>query len=165
MIKALQSMVRIAAFCLPLALVASCGSGSEAVQGTRVNFNPPAVAQPTTPTAGASLVQHQFTIELRSPTGYPQIGTELLIDTPSGGILYTADTSTSPPTLTPVAAPYRTTTNSNGVVTVALDFTVGPGANGDVTVMSVFSGTAYGNINVTYTCSDDNTADAFECPS
>jgi len=165
MIETTLSRIRVAALCLPLALVASCGSGSEAVQNTVVNVDPSAVAQPTTPTVGASLSQHIFTIELRSPTGYPQIGTELLVDTPSGGTLYTVDTSTTPPTLTPVLSPYRTTTGSNGVATVALDFSVGPGANGAVTVLGIFSGTAYGNVNVTYTCGDDNTADAFECPS
>lgn len=145
------SAARIAAFCLPLVLVASCGP--EAVQGTSVLFDPPAVAQTTTPTTSASLTRHLFTIELKSPTGYAQINTELLIDLPSGGTLYTVDTSTTPPTYTAVAFPYLTTTNSNGVRTVAIDFTSPLGANGDITVISAFSGTGYGRVNVTYTCS------------
>lgn len=150
MIKMPLSVIRVAAFCLPLALVASCGSGSEAVQGTTINFNPDAIGQTTTNVSGAALAQELITIELRSKTGYPQIGAQLTIVT--SGTLYTADTSTSPPAYTLVPSTYTTTTNNNGVVTVAIDFAVGPSTTGTITVISAISGTAHNRMNVTYTC-------------
>ena len=150
MIKLPLSVVRVVAFCLPLALVASCGSGSEAVQGTVIIIRPIALAQNTAPGVRASLVQELFTIELHSPTGYPQIDTQLLIETP--GTLYVVDTSTTPWTYTVVPSSYTTTINSNGVFTVAVDFTSPPAATGDITVISAWSGTGYGRTNVTYTC-------------
>lgn len=150
MIKMPPSIVRVATFCLPLVLIASCGSGSEAVQGSIINFNPDGIGQKTTDATGAALVQELITIELRSPSGYAQIDTQLIIDTP--GNLYLADTSTSPPTLTAVPSTYKTTTNSNGVVTVAIDFAVPARTSGAITAISAFSGTAYNRMNVTYTC-------------
>jgi len=143
------SLARVIALCAPLALVTSCGS-NEAVQGSTININPAGLAQTTSPTTTASLVQELFTIEIRSPSGDAQIGTQLTIDTP--GALYVVDTSTSPPIYTPVPATYTTTTNTNGVVTLAVDFTSPIAATGDITVLSAHSGTAYNRANVTYTC-------------
>jgi hypothetical protein len=152
MIKKSLSVARVAAFCLPLALLASCGSSwPEGVQGTEININPAAIGQSTTTTTGASLVLELFTIELRSPTGYPQISTQLTIDTP--GTLYIVGINPGgSPTYTPVTATYTTITNDNGVVTVAVDFSVPPRTEGDITVISARSGTAYNRTNVTYTC-------------
>ena len=148
MIKTPLSLIRVAAFCLPLALVASCGP--ESVPGSTVNIDPAALGQNTAPSTSASISQELFTIELRSPTAYPQIDTNLTIDSP--GLLYAVDTSTTPFTFTQVTVPHLTTTNSNGVVTVAVSYTSAPAATGDVTVISAFSGTAYGRTNITYTC-------------
>lgn len=143
-------VLRATALCLPLALTTSCG-GTQAVQGSLIVINPTEIGQTTTPTAGAALVQEVFTIEIRSPSGAAQINTQILIETP--GDLYSVDTSTPEPwTFTPVPSSYTTTTNSNGVVTVAVDFAVGPATEGEVTVISARSGTAYNRTNVTYTC-------------
>lgn len=152
MIKKSLVAVRVVAFCVPLTLLASCGgSGTQAVQGSTILISPDAIGQTTTPTAGAALVQELFTIEVRSPTGYPQIDTEILIETP--GTLYVVDTSTPQPwRYTLVPSSYTTTISSNQVVTVAIDFAVGPATSGDVTVISARSGTAYNRTNVTYTC-------------
>ena len=162
MIKIPLAVVRVAAFCLPLGLLASCGSDSQAVQGTVINFDPPAIGQTTTDVAGISLVEQLFTIELRSPTGLAQINVDLIIDAPSGGTLFAVDTSTVPFTLTPVNPPFLTKTNSNGTYTAALSFAVGVAFTGTVTVIEAFSGTAYNRANVTYVCTE--TAAAAVCP-
>lgn len=152
MIKKSLAVVRSVAVCVPLALLASCGgSGTQAVQGSTIHIYPDAIGQSTTPTSGAALIQELFTIEVRSPTGYPQIDAEILIETP--GTLYVVDTSTPQPwSYTVVPSSYTTTIRSNQVITVAIDFAVGPGTSGDITVISARSGTAYNRTNVTYTC-------------
>jgi hypothetical protein len=153
MIKSPLSVVRIAVFCLPLALVASCGSGSQAVEGTIIKFGPDAFTQLTHTSPGLpSTLDHLHTlvtISLLSQTGYPQIGTQLTVDT--SGTLYIVDNSTNPVTYTAVATPYVTTTDSSGTLAVALDFSVPAGTTGAVTVLYAISGTAYGHLDNTYT--------------
>jgi hypothetical protein len=161
MIKTPLTVVRVAVFCLPLALVASCGSGSEAVQGTEVVINPQEVGVPVTDTLGNALVQKLYDIELRAPSGYPQIGTQVTIR--SEGTVYEVNKNTTPFTFTARATPYLTTINNNSVYTVAVDFPIPAAFSGDITVLEVFSGTAYGVTNVTVTCTDDP-ADPAICP-
>lgn len=163
MIKVPLPILRNAILCIPLTLVTSCGN--ESTQNTTISFDPAAIGQRTTPTAGSSLARQLLTIQLRAPSGYAQTNTNVIVDMPSGGTLYLVDTSTAPFTFTPVAFPLLTTTNSNGVATVAIDFAGGVAANGVVTAIEAFSGTAYSRVDVTYTCVDDDTTDAAECPS
>lgn len=163
MIKMPLPILHIAAFCIPLALVTSCGT--ESAQNTTLTFDPSSIGQRTTPTTGNNLSQSLLTIQLRSPTGYAQINTDVIVDMPSGGSLYLVDTSTTPFTFTPVDYPLLTTTNSNGVATVAIDFAGPVAANGTVTAIEAFSGTAYSRVDVTYTCEDDDTTDTAECPT
>ena len=154
MINMPVSAIRVAAFCLPLALITSCGSGSEAVQGTVIVISPAAIAQNVPSNGTSSITQEKFTISLKSPTGYPQVGIKVVIDTP--GTLYLVDTSTTPYTYTLVPSSYTGTISSaNDVITVAVSYTSSTGADGDVTVISAFSGTAYNRTNITYTCVDN----------
>ena len=157
MIKKALTVVRVSAFCLPLALVASCGSGSEAVQGSTVVFSPVDVnvlVGPTSPAGDSTIIQDIYTIQLRSPSGYPQIGTEMLID--SGATLYDVSGSgtTAVFTLAPtVNGTYRVTTDSNGTYTIAVSYTVSGGPSRNVTIIEVFSGTAYGKTDAIVKCS------------
>ena len=162
MIKKSLSVVRVAAFCLPLVLVASCGTGSEAVQNTVVNIDPPDIAQNVLAGTTSSITNSKYRIEVKSPTGYPQIGVSLVISSP--GILSTVDTSASPAIFTPMAAAgntYTVTTDSNGTYTTAVSFTSPVSADGEVTILSAWSGTGYNRVNITYTCVDNG---ATLCP-
>lgn len=155
MIETTLSRVRVAALCLLLALVASCGSGSEAVQNTVVNIDPPAVGQAVPANGTSSIVNEVFTIEAKSPSGYPQIGVQMMVSSP--GVLSTVDKSVSPTVFTPMGAAgntYIVTTDSNGVYTIAVSFTSSIGADGDVTILSAWSGTGYNRVNITYECVD-----------
>ena len=156
MIKTPLSVVRVAAFCLPLALVASCGSGSQAGQGSEIHLNPDAVAQAVPSNGTSSIANEEFTIEVRSASGTSQVGIDVSIDSP--GILSFVDTSVTPHTYTPMGAAgntYIVNTGGNGVYTVAVSITSGIGASGDVTILSAWSGSAYNRVNITYTCFDN----------
>ncbi len=155
MIKMPLSIIRVAALCLPLALVASCGTESEAVQGTVVNIDPPAVGQQVPANGTSSIVDEIFTIEAMSPSGYPQVGVQMIVSSP--GVLSDVDKSSGTAVITPKGAAgetYIVTTDSNGVYTVAVSFTSGVGADGDVTILSAWSGTGYNRVNITYECFD-----------
>jgi len=171
MIKTPLSVIRVAAFCLPLALVTSCGSGSEAVQDSTININPDVWTQQTGPLNPACSKVLHYRIEVRSETGYPQVGVQMLIDSPNGFLVYEGS-------LTPTAAacgetivgaipkvpPYYATTGAMGGydVTVVVDWIGGQDVT--ATAVNVFSGTSYGKTDVDFTCSDANDADAFDCP-
>lgn len=161
MIKTPLSWVRVAAFCLPLALVTSCGS--EAVQDTTISISPVDVGVnigPTSPAGDTPISQKVYTIQLRAPNGIAQVDTEILID--SSGLLYDVDSSSGVAifTLAPtVNGTYRVKTNSNGVYTIAVDFTVTGGPTRDVTIFEVFSGTAYAKTDAIATCTP-----AASCP-
>lgn len=157
MIKKAQTAVRGAIFCLPMALLAGCGSGgSEAVQGTVVNIDPSSLGQNVTVGNTSSIVTEEFTIELRSPTGNTQNRVNLSIYSP--GILFFVDTSANPHTYIPMGGAgntYEVTTDSNGVYTTAVSFTSPVSADGDVTILSARSSTGYNRVNITYTCVDN----------
>ena len=153
MIKMRLPVVRIAAFCLPLTLVASCGSGTEAVQGTVINIDPTATAQTVPFGSPGTITNSRYRIELRSPSGEAQAGVTLLISSP--WVLSAVDTSTVPTTFTPMGPAgtgYTVTTDNYGTYTVAVTYTSGLTPVGDVTILSVWSGTAYNRVNITYTC-------------
>lgn len=171
MIKMPLSVIQVAVLCLPLALVTSCGSdGAEGVQNSIVNFDPSGIGQATTAgTAGRN--SNIFRAEVRSPTGYPQIGVRITID--SQYTVYagrpTVDCSSNPCTAsgaTPVSLPYTTTTGPNGTVEVTVVYSWGTSIKGDFTAVEAFSGTGYGNAIITYTCTDPNAAGtAPDCPT
>lgn len=163
MVKMPMSVIRAAAFCLPLALVASCGSGPEAVQGTTVNFMPSQFGQATTLGTAGSNVKY-MTVAALSPTGYPQIGVKLVID--SQYIVYEGHPDVaSLPGLTPLTLPYPDAiTSSNGTYDITVLYSWGTAINGDFTAAEAWSGTGYGNSTVTYTCTDPDTATAPACP-
>lgn len=182
MVKMPMSVIRAAAFCLPLALVASCGAGSsatEAVQGTRVNINPISVGISsviaTTPVPLYFVQTYQ--IELRSPNGYAQTGTSVTIV--SSGLLYdgfvivdpsavSCTGSTTAPAActntgqTPVPSVYQTTTDGTGTVRVTLLFPFYSGSDGTATVLEAFSGSGYGKTDAVFTCVDASTT--LTCP-
>lgn len=173
MIKTPLSVVRVAAFCLPLALVASCGSGSEAVQGTSVKFYPAELGsiQLDIESAGAYQFMQTFRVELRSPSGYPQIGAEVTIESPHALYLeanaVTCDPLTSVCTITPGATPlphpYVTTTDSNGTAQVTVLFNLYSNQTGDVSIIQAWSGTGYNAVSIPVTCGDSDTTNTIEC--
>ena len=172
MIKTPQSLIRVAVFCLPLVLVASCGEST--TQNNVINLDPVSIGQATT--AGATGSNKAiFRIESRSPTGNAQIGVEVVID--SQYIVYaghpTVDCSTVPctvPGVLPLSLPYRATTDSTGTyeVTVIYSWNIPPvvSIKGDFTALEAFSGTGYGNAKISFACSDPNlAATAPDCPT
>lgn len=162
MIKKAVLGIRVAALCLPLVLMASCGSGTEAVQGTTINISPQAVGVPVTESTGNALVQQLYNIELQAPSGNAQIATQITVD--SEGTVYEVDKSTDPFTFTARPTPYPATVSSNGVYSVAIDFAIPAAFSGEITVLEAFSGTAYGRTNVVVTCTDSDPAVAPPCP-
>lgn len=179
MIKMPVSAIRVAVFCLPLALVASCGSGTEAVQGTKINISPVSVGSIDTVIAAAVPLYfvQEYQIELRSPNGYAQTGTSVTIV--SSGLLYdgfviidptavTCTGSTTTPAActntgqTPVPSVYQTTTDGTGIVRVTLLFPFYSGSDGTVTVLEAFSGSAYGKTDAVFKCVDASTT--VTCP-
>ena len=148
------SLLRVAAFCLPLGLVTSCGSGSEAVQGTVITINPSETGQPSG-TAGSGMAH--YTVVARSPTGYGQSGIVIAIGSPylvfDGQPDYSCDNA-APPVCTlfntRLPPPIQVTTDGAGTydVTVLYDWTAN--ADGTVTALDARSGTSYGIADITF---------------
>lgn len=181
MIK-LSSVFHIAAVCLPLTLITSCGAGStEAVQGTTINIDPSAPGQATTLGFFGSN-SSIFRIEARSPSGTPQINVGILIDSqytvyaghPTVDCVAVFDSAVPPnflgntctaPGATPLTVPYETTTGQNGTYEVTVIYSWGSGGiSGSFTAVQAWSGTGYGASNITFTCADPDTATAPACP-
>lgn len=187
MIKMPLSIVRIAVFCLPLALVASCGGsgGPEGVQATIIDFDPDGLAEVTPDiesidSLGASQI---FRIEARSPTGYPQIGVDLYLS--SDFTVYAGrppvtcvetqayDGTTTPRTgqittcSAPGASPLDLTkpvkTGPNGTYELTVVYSVSPFVTGDITVIEAFSGTGYNFASAKVACGDAVDPGDYEC--
>jgi len=176
MIKKPLSVVRVAAFCLPLALVASCGSGSEAVQGTVVNVDPANLGETGLSIEFYDSVDYSSVIRLeaKSPTGYPQIGTNILLDsayvvyeghpTVTCSVTQAYNSTVSPilgeiitctaPGATPLPLPYTATTGQNGAYEVTVIYSVSPFYTGTITALQTWSGTGYNAITFTSKCLD-----------
>lgn len=160
MIKKSLSVVRVAAFCLPLALVASCGSGSDAVQGTVINISPVSLGQPTfmdspNPQVGSANSQI-YHIQAQSPTGWAQVGIDVTIDVPTGWRAYEGEhTFAELPSLTPLPNTYVAKTGADGTYHVTVYYDWVGGVKGTATILSAFSGTGYGKTDITFTCTDD----------
>jgi len=160
MIKMPFSAVRASAFCIPLLLVASCGTGSEGVQNTFVALDPPGWGQATTLGLSGSNVQY-VRVEAMAPNGLPQIGVRMIID--SQYVVY-AGRPTSLVGLTPLTLPYETTTSANGTVDFTVLYSWGTAISGDFTALQAWSGTGFGRTNITFTCTDPDTLNPPECP-
>ena len=165
MIKVPLSLIRVAAFCLPLALVASCGEST--TQNNAIIIDPALKGQATIlGTAGSN--NQIYRIESRSPTGGAQIGVEVVID--SQYIVYAGrpavDCSTIPCTAsgTRLELPYTAITDSTGTYEVTVIYRWGPAINGVFTAVEAFSGTGYGNANINFICIDTDTANPPACP-
>ena len=168
MIKTPQSLIRVAVFCLPLALAASCG-GESTTQNNVINFDPVSVGQATTlgiPGNNKAI----FRIESRSPTGNAQIGVDIVIN--SQYIVYegrpAVDCSTIPCTVQAGAVllglPYTARTNSTGTYEVTVIYSWGTAINGNFSALVAFSGTGNGNSNISFTCTDPLPATDPVCP-
>ena len=171
MIKLPLLVVRVAAFCLPLALVASCGSGSgaESVQATTINISPTSVGVSSviqSPLVTDFFIQ-AYQVELRAPSGYPQIGTRVTIV--NSGTLYDGLVSIDPATITCAAGVctssdpsltelprnhgvYETTTDSTGTVRATMIYAFDSGTKGTASVLEAFSGTSYNKTDAVFTC-------------
>ena len=172
MIKMPLSAVRVAAFCLPLALVASCGSSdSESIQGTVINIDPPSTAEITLDIEGVDPqglgASQVFRIEARSPTGYSQVGVKILLR--SGYTVYEGHppvvctvTIVGPPSATACTAPGATpldlsqpvTTGPNGTYEVTVVYSISPFVTGDIGLIEAFSGTGYNFAKAVVKCGD-----------
>lgn len=168
MIKTPLSLIRVAAFCLPLTLAASCG-GESTTQNNTINLDPVSVGQPTT-LGIAGNNKEIFRIESRSPTGNPQIGVEIVID--SQYIVYAghptvvcAPTCTVQAGVLPLTLPYTAKTDSTGTYEVTVIYSWGTAINGTFTAVQAFSGTGYGNANIVFTCTDPDPTNAPACPA
>ena len=157
MIKTPLSLIRVAAFCLPLALVSSCGA--ESAQGTVININPNAWNQQTVAGGSACSGVNQYRIEARSPNGVPQVGVQLLIDSPNGYLVYdgflTPTAAACGETITgatPKVYPYYATTDSTGTYSVTVVFSWTGGQNATATAIGVYSGTSYGKTDIVFKC-------------
>lgn len=167
MIKTPQSLIRVAVFCLPLVLVASCGEST--TQNNVINFDPVLIGQATTLGISGSN-GNIFRVESRSPSGNAQVGVQVVID--SQYIVYAGrpavDCSTIPctaPGQTPLSLPYTATTDSTGTYEVTVIYSWGTAIKGIFTALEAFSGTGYGNANINFTCTDPDPATAPPCPS
>ena len=149
------SLFRVAAFCLPLGLVTSCGSGSEATVGTVITINPSQTNQPSA-IADSNIVHYRVTA--RSRTGYAQSGIVISLGSPyavfDGEPDVTCDTTT-PPVCTlnnaELSYPIQVTTNGSGTYDVTVLYTWDAGQTGTVTALEAHSGTSYGKADITFT--------------
>lgn len=179
--------VRVVVFYLPLMLITSCGSGGpEAVQNTVINIDPSNLG-----TIGLSVEYYDsvdysqvMRIEARSPTGYPQQGVNLLIDSaflvyeghptvtcsvtqaydPGPPVVGEISTCTAPGA-TPLESPFTVTTGQNGYYEVTVIYSVSPFFTGDIGALQAWSGTGYNSASFTSECLDPLTSGGrAECP-
>jgi len=152
--------------------VASCGAGSEAVQDTVININPASLGVDSSPTGiptDVAYVVQTYQVELRSPSGYPQIGTNVTITNRGTllcrcrynrplNVLCTGDYSIGQSavctdiTKTPLPSTYVATTDSTGSVRFTMLFAFFPGSDGTVTDIEAYSGTGYDKSDIVFKC-------------
>lgn len=163
MIKKPLFVVRVAAFCLPLALVASCGGGdgSAALPGNTITIQATTTTWNVAFLAPAGFQTEPVLISLKSRTGF-QLGTNdihVLLDLSPG--TYTGPAAmrlfdeTSPGsnnyTTELVTMPYTTQTDASGnkVLMLTMDLTGGSSYKG---VLYVYSGSVVGTSTFEVKC-------------
>lgn len=158
MIKTPLSVVRVAAFCLPLALVASCGSESGAPANSTITVSPDEVSWKVNAgpgCAGTEFHDTYFTIAVKNPSGAPLSGVDIRVSldlAPGTYVTYPTmllfDTSDGVTYNVPITAyPYFTTTNSVGAKMLMVRYELDAGCiyAGN---LNVFSGTSFGSANI-----------------
>jgi hypothetical protein len=150
MTKPSLSIARALAFCLPLALIGSCGAPT----GAKITFTPSA----TTITTGGPIDYgfNNYRITVLAANGIPLAGVKLTIigagDLYEGIILAmdcTADPCVPLSGQPALGQPYEATTDSNGIYDLTVAFPFGT-AGSTITTVEAFSGNAYGNVDITY---------------
>jgi len=170
MIKTPLSLIRAVAFCLPLALVTSCGSGSgsptpgapEAPTGSTLTVSPDAVPWDigSSPCDYSVLQDTYFNIVARDPNGaaLAGIGLRVSLALAPGTVIFT-------PPYTPMflyddldgdgfytdlitSFPHYTTTGGSGTKLLRVQYDLSCAYAGN---LDVFSGPAYGTANISVT--------------
>lgn len=171
----IKKATRVLAICLPLLLAASCGgSGApEGVQNSTINFDPPSLGTVTLDieTITSEDAFQVFRIEVRSPTGYPQIGVDVLLSSgftvyaghPSVSCTGSGGTCTVAPGVTPLNLSEPVKTGPNGTFEATVVFTMSPFVTGDIKLIEAFSGTGYRSATVSVECGDSQDPGLFEC--
>jgi hypothetical protein len=164
MIKMPLSVVRVAAFCLPLTLVASCGSESGAPANSTITVSPDEVIWAVTlSTCDNSVLQDTyFNIVVKDPSGALMIGTDISVSlalTP-GTLIVPPPPVGFPPLmylyddldgdglyLNPVTVfPYYTKTGNFGSKMLRVQYDLSGCTYGGN--LDVHSGSAYGSANI-----------------
>ena len=157
MIKIPLSVVRVAAFCLPLALVAGCGT--EAPPGSIITVTPDlkewVISLVTCD--NSDMQDTWFNIAVKSPSGTPLAGVDIRVSLdltlgtfitppPSYSAMFLYDTSDDGVTYVPITAfPYYTKTGSYGTKTLRVQYDLSCTYAGD---LEVTSGSSFGSANI-----------------
>jgi hypothetical protein len=156
-----QSVVSVAAFCLPLLLVASCGSEQGAPPGSTVTVSPDEVPWAVTLAACDNSVMQDtyFNIVVKSPSGAPLTGVDIrvslalapgtfVVPAPSVPVMYLYDDLDGDDIYTDLITvfPHFTNTGSSGtkMLRVQYDLTGCTYAGN----LDVFSGSSYGTAHI-----------------
>ena len=167
MMKTPLSIVRVAALCVPLVLVASCGGdGSSALPGSTVSIQVPETTWNVPYGALLSTQNEPVLISLKSSTGYQLGGSDIHISLDLSPASYSG---TTPPMrlfeenspgdnnftkeLTPM--PYTTQTDGSGNKVLLLNMRLGSGAGTNPSykgTLYVYSGSAVGTSSFEVKC-------------
>lgn len=167
MIKKALTVVRVSAFCLPLALVASCGGdGSSALPGTTVSIQVPTTTWNVAFGAPLSTQNEPVLINLKSSTGYQLGASDIHISLDLSAASFTGTTppmrlfeETSPGdnnfTKELTQMPYTTQTDGSGNKALLLNMRLGRGAGTDPSyrgTLYVYSGSDVGTSSFEVKC-------------
>jgi hypothetical protein len=170
MIKLPLSVVRVAALCLPMMLVASCGSGDNAPNGGTIISSPTGYTVSVPYTGAGTIFQSSpfsFTISLKTASGAPVSDTAVYVIAsldPTFSVptqIYVTDTSTGittgPITIT---APYPVYTDVAGAIQIGVSIPLySDSSYGDT--ISFASGNLRVNDTITVECTNST---AGTCP-
>jgi len=181
MIKLPLSTIRAAALCLPLTLLASCGSGTEAVPGSVLTINPVSVTVAATqldsPPTPVYYTTQAYQLTLKSPSGYPQVGVEATILIKAPALIYKDNIVIDPAnvvcvgnndpmsgpfvapqcvdtTLIPLPSVYKAKSDSSGNIRVTMIYAFFGGEAGTDSPLEIISGSNFGKTDVVLACAD-----------
>ncbi len=158
MIKTPLSIIRAAACCLPLALLASCGAEQGAAPGSTVKVTPEKVdwtVGPPVGCPGTDFHDTYFDISVKNPGGAPAAGVDVsvtldlapgtYVTTPVMLLFDSSDGSTYNIPIT--AYPYFTVTNGAGVKKLMVRYELIGGCTyaGN---LNAYSGSSFGSANI-----------------